>query len=48
MLAKEDIVDFIVKYNPRQKREELMKLTISALVIIKVQLEIEMQQNKKL
>ena len=48
MLAKEDIVDFIVKYNPRQKREELMKFSLAALVIIKVQLDIEMQQNKKL
>lgn len=47
MLIKEDIVDFIVKHNPKQKKEELMKLSVSALVIIKIQLEIEMQQNTR-
>jgi len=46
-LEKEKIADFIVKHNPKQKKEELMKLSLSALVIIKVQLEIEMQQKGK-
>lgn len=46
MLIKIDIIDFIIKHNPKQKKEELMKLSVSALVIIKVQLEIEMQQSK--
>lgn len=46
MIDKEGIVEFIVKHNPKQKKEELIKLSLSALVIIKVQLEIEMQNKK--
>ena len=47
MIAKEEMVNFIVKHNPKRKRAELMKLSLPALVIIKVQLEIEIQQNRK-
>ena len=43
---KPEIIAFIVKNNPRLKKEGLKKLSIPALVIIKVQIEIELQWNK--
>lgn len=40
-LDKESIIDFILVHKPNLTKEELIRLSLSALVIIKVQIEIE-------
>lgn len=40
-LSREDIINFILANNPLSKREELEKLSMTALVIIKTQIEVE-------
>ena len=44
-LLKEDIIQFILTNNPLSKREELEKLSMTALVIIKTQIEVEKIKN---
>ena len=40
-LSREEIIRFILVNNPVSKREELEKLSLTALVIMKTQIEIE-------
>lgn len=40
-LSREEIIKFILVNNSLSKREELEKLSMTALVIIKTQIEIE-------
>lgn len=47
MLKKEEIVEFIVAHNPKLKKEELLILSITSLVIIKIQIEIETKNKIK-
>lgn len=39
-ISKEDIILFILKHDPLLKREELEKLSLTDLIIIKTRLEI--------
>lgn len=40
-LSREEIIQFILSNNPVSKREELEKLSLTALVILKTQIELE-------
>lgn len=40
-LLKEEVIRFILANNPVSKREELEKLSLTALVILKTQIEID-------
>jgi len=40
-LSKEEVIRFILANNPVSKREELEKLSLTALVILKTQIEID-------
>ncbi len=40
-LSRDEIIQFILTNNPISKKEELEKLSMTALVIIKTQIEIE-------
>jgi hypothetical protein len=40
-LSREEMIRFILANNPASKREELEKLSLTALVILKTQIEIE-------
>jgi hypothetical protein len=40
-ISRNEIIQFILKHNPLSKKEELEKLSLTALVIIKTQIEIE-------
>lgn len=39
--SREETIQFILKYNPSYKKDELDKLSLVSLVIIKTQIEIE-------
>ena len=45
-LSREEIIQFILKHNSASKKEELEKLSLTSLVIIKTQLEI-LKKNLK-
>lgn len=40
-LSREEMIRFILANNPVSKREELEKLSLTSLVIMKTQIEIE-------
>ncbi len=40
-ISREEMIQFILANNPTSKREELEKLSMTALVIIKTQIEVE-------
>ena len=40
-LSREEMIRFILANNPVSKREELEKLSLTALVILKTQIEID-------
>jgi len=40
-LSRDEIIQFILTNNPISKKEELEKLSMTALVIIKTQIEVE-------
>ena len=40
-ISKDEIIKFILTNNPLSKKEELEKLSLTALVIMKTQIEIE-------
>jgi len=40
-LSREEMIRFILTNNPASKREELEKLSLTALVILKTQIELE-------
>lgn len=44
-LSREEIIQFILSNNPVSKREELEKLSLTALVIMKTQIEIDKIKN---
>jgi hypothetical protein len=44
-LSKEDIILFIVKHDPSAKSEELVRLSLTDLVIIKTRIEIEIYKK---
>jgi|JI9StandDraft_2_1071091.scaffolds.fasta_scaffold1840174_1 hypothetical protein len=45
-ISRDEIIKFILTNNPLSKKEELEKLSLTALVIMKTQIEIE-NNNKK-
>ncbi len=40
-ISRDEIIKFILTNNPLSKKEELEKLSLTALVIMKTQIEIE-------
>ncbi|MBN8693109.1 MAG: hypothetical protein J0L69_07930 [Bacteroidetes bacterium] len=40
-ISKDEIIKFILTNNPLSKKEELEKLSLTALVIMKTQIEVE-------
>ncbi len=40
-LSREEMIRYILANNPASKREELEKLSLTALVILKTQIELE-------
>lgn len=44
-LLKEELIDFILFFNRKVIREELEKMSVPALIMIKVQLEIEIEHQ---
>jgi hypothetical protein len=44
-MEKEDIIDFILIYNLKADRTELEKLSVEALLMIKVQIELKLEQQ---
>ena len=40
-ISREEMIRFILDNNPLSKREELEKLSLTALVILKTQIELE-------
>lgn len=44
-LSREEIIQFILKHNSASKKEELETLSLTSLVIIKTQLEIEIMKK---
>jgi len=40
-ISREEMIQFILANNPASKREELESLSLTALVIIKTQIEID-------
>ena len=47
-LSKDEIIQFILSHSSALKKEELEKLSLTALVIIKTQIELEKLSPKKL
>ena len=45
-ISRDEIIKFVLTNNPLSKKEELEKLSLTALVIMKTQIEIE-NNNKK-
>jgi hypothetical protein len=46
-LNKEDLIKFIIANRPHWSMNELMNLSLESLVIMKVQIELEMQKGNK-
>lgn len=46
MINKEDLIKFIVEHRPAMADKGLTKFNLTALVIIKTQLEIDLQRRK--
>lgn len=44
-MEKENLINFILVFNVKAKRAELEKLSVGALKVIKVKIEIEMMQK---
>lgn len=46
MISKEDLIKFIVEHRPNMADKNLMKFNLTSLVMIKTQLEIDLQRSR--